>query len=69
MNEPALGGKSDDLREVWRGFMQVLDRAAGLGEFKAERLEQMIEIGGQIAGNDPVYNELVEKLADFVGKR
>ena len=69
MNKPVLGGKTEELREVWRGFMQVLDRAAGLGEFKAERLEQMIEIGGQLAGNDPVYNELVEKLADFVGKR
>ena len=69
MNVAVLGGKPDELKDVWRGFMDVLDRAAGLGEFKAERLVQMIEIGGQLAGNDPVYNELVEKLADFVSKR
>ena len=69
MNVAVLGGKPDELQGVWRGFMDVLERAAGLGEFKAERLVQMIEIGGQLAGNDPVYNELVEKLADFVSKR
>ena len=69
MNEAVLNGKPDELPDVWRGFMNVLEQAAGLGEFKAERLGQMIEIGGQLAGNDPVYNELVEKLADFVSKR
>ena len=69
MNEVVVEAKPEEFQEVWRGFIQVLDRAVGLGEFKAERLEQMIEIGGNLAGNDPVYNELVEKLADFVGKR
>lgn len=69
MNVTVLSGKADELQDVWRGFMDVLERAAGLGEFKAERLVQIIEIGGQLAGNDPVYNELVEKLADFVSAR
>jgi hypothetical protein len=69
MNEVVLNEKPDELQGVWRDFMNVLERAAGLGEFKAERLGQMIEIGGRLAGNDAVYNELVEKLADFVSKR
>lgn len=60
---------TEDLRAVWKSFSTILDKASGLGEFKAERLESMVEVAGKIAGNDPIYNKLVEKTADFVAKR
>ena len=34
-----------------------------------KRLVSMIEVLGNVAGNDPDYNLLVERLADFVAKR
>ncbi len=69
LNAVMVDGKRDDLPVIWREFGEVLDRASGLGEFDAERAEKMIEIAGNVAGNDPAYNELVENLADFVAKR
>jgi hypothetical protein len=69
LNSALVEGKCDDLATVWRDYGSVLDRAAGLGEFKADRLVEMIEVAGSIAGNDASYNELVEKVAEFVSKR
>jgi hypothetical protein len=69
LNYAFLDEKPEDLPEIWKDYAGVVNRAAGLGEFKAERLVSMIEVAGQVAGNDPAYNELVEKLADFVSKR
>ena len=48
---------------------QYSTRPGGLGEFDADGLIRFIEVIGGVAGNDPAYNELVEKLADFVGTR
>jgi hypothetical protein len=61
--------KPEDLSGIWRDYIGILERAAGLGEFKAKQLISMIEVVGKIAGNDAAYNELIEKLADFVAKR
>lgn len=69
LNSVFIDEKPRDLPAIWRDYGGILDRAAGLGEFKAERLVSMIEIAGQVAGNDPAYNELIEKLASFVSKR
>lgn len=70
MNQAKLDEKHDDeWTNIWNGFSAVLEKASGLGEFKADRLVQMVEIAGNIAGNDPAYNALVEKTADFVSKR
>lgn len=68
-NSAFLDNKRQELPDIWRDFSDVLEQAVGLGEFKAQRLVSMIEIAGQVAGSDPVYNELIEKLATFVAKR
>src|ERR1035437_8146908 len=68
-NSALFDNKLDDLPQIWRGYSVILERAAGLGEFKAERLVSMIEVVGDVAGNDAAYNELIEKVADFVAKR
>ncbi|WP_404360524.1 hypothetical protein [Methylotuvimicrobium sp. KM1] len=69
MNQAMLDNKREELASVWSDFSVVLEKASGLGEFKADRLVQMIEIAGNIAGNDPTYNDLVEKTAEFVSNR
>jgi len=69
VNGALTNDRREELPDIWRDYSAVLDRAAGLGEFKAERLVSMIEVVGKVAGNDAAYNELVEKLANFVAKR
>lgn len=69
LNWAILERDSGALAAVWHDFGQILDKAEGLGEFDAGRVEKMIEVGGQIAGNDPNYTQLVERLAEFVSKR
>ena len=69
LNQALLDNRRDDLPGIWHEFAIVLDRASGLGEFAADRLVRMIDIAGQVAGNDPAYNKLIEKLAEFVSNR
>lgn len=69
MNQAMLDKKYDDFTGIWNDFSTVLEKASGLGEFKADRLVQMVEIAGNIAGNDPAYNDLVEKTAEFISNR
>ncbi|MGX7742768.1 hypothetical protein [Rhodopseudomonas parapalustris] len=64
-----LDDKRENFSEIWRGYADILDRATGLGEFNAERLVSMIELLGNVSGNDPEYNQLVERVANFVAKR
>jgi hypothetical protein len=40
-----------------------------MGEFDADRLVKMIKVAAPVAGPDPAYGTLIEKLADFVSKR
>lgn len=69
MNQAILDKKRNELAGIWKDFSSILEKASGLGEFKAERLIQMVEIVGQVAGNDSAYNDLVEKTAEFVANR
>jgi hypothetical protein len=69
LNDAFIDKSPERLPDIWRDFGTVLDDARGLGEFDAERLEKMIELGGNVAGNDPAYTSLVEKLAAFVSDR
>jgi len=69
LNRAIIAGEPEALSPVWRDFARILDKAKGLGEFNAKQLVTFIEVVGQISGNDPTYNELVEKLAAFVGER
>jgi hypothetical protein len=69
MNKIILDGKHEELTKVWSDFSNILEKANGLGEFKADRLVKMVEVAGNIAGNNQVYNALVEKTAEFVGNR
>jgi hypothetical protein len=69
MNQVVIDGKHDGFTDIWHDFAAILEKASGLGEFKADRLVSIVEIAGQIAGNDPAYNDLVEKMAEFVANR
>lgn len=69
MNQAMSDKTCDGLATIWNDFSTVLEKARGLIEFNADRLVQMVEIAGNIAGNDPAYNDLVEKTAEFVSER
>ncbi len=63
---------SDDKNEIseyWIKFSDILDRAQNLGEYPAEKLQEIIEIFGSIIDDDDQYDALCEKLADFIAKR
>ncbi len=69
VNQAIMNGQAEKLSDIWRDFSELLKKVEGLGEFRANRLEQMIDVAGQIAGNDPAYNALVEQAAEFFAKR
>lgn len=69
VNQAALKNDSGKLSALWPQFSEVVGQAKGLGEFSAERLMEMIEVLGTIAGNDPGYAHLVDDMAAFVTER
>jgi len=69
VNRAVLGKKPEDLPAIWQGFSELLDSARGLAEYEANRLPPLIDLVGNVAGNDPSYTALVEKLAAFVAER
>jgi hypothetical protein len=69
LNQAMIDERLETLSEIWVAFAELLDRASGLGEFDADRLIKMTEVAGQVAGSDPGYNQLIEKVAEFVSQR
>ncbi len=69
MNEAVINGKQENLSEIWNNFSSLLQKIEGLAEFNARRLTKMIEVAGLVAGNDPAYNALAEKMSEFILKR
>lgn len=69
VNRAALADDQQLLAELWPQFSDLLRQARGLGEFSAERLTNLIEVFGNVAGNDPGYAALVDEMALFVTER
>lgn len=69
VNQAMLEKNFQVLNSLWPQFSEVVKQAKGLGEFSAERLAEMIEVFGVIAGNTPSYAELVDDIAAFVSER
>lgn len=69
MNRVVMAGDRAALSQIWHGFSEILDRASGLGEFDVERITKLIEVASNIAGDDPSYSALIDKLADFIAER
>lgn len=69
MNWAATSQDTEALTRVWNGYSDIIDRAKGLGEFDAKRIVNLIEAAEAVAGDDPAYADLIDKLADFVADR
>lgn len=69
MNQAILNNEQEKMTALWSGFGKILEKAKNLAEFNANRLVSLVELAGQIAGNDSAYNDLVEKTAEFVSER
>lgn len=62
-------GRTGELPAIWAELGSILDEAAGLAEFDADRLVRLIDVVSIPAGRDPTYRAVAERLADFVAKR
>lgn len=69
MNGAALAGDGESMSGVWQRFAAILDRAEGLGEFDARSTIKLIQVAERVAGDDPAYGALIDKLAEFVTAR
>lgn len=69
VNEAMVNNAAADLSSLWPEFSDVLVKAEGLGEFEGSRLVKMIQVFGEVAGNDRGYRDLVDQASEFVGKR
>lgn len=69
MNWAATSRDREGLTRVWNGYADIIDCAKGLGEFDAQRIVNLIESAEGVAGDDPAYADLIDKLADFITER
>ncbi|MEO1964599.1 tetratricopeptide repeat protein [Hyphomonas sp.] len=69
LNNTMLKGELDALPSLWNDYAAIVDAARGLGEFNFQTLVEFIEVVGNVAGNDPAYNALIEKCAELVAER
>ncbi len=68
-NRAMLKNEHEQLPKIWRKYAKVVDDARGLGEFDFRTLIRIIDLSGELAGNDPDYNDLVEVCANAVAER
>jgi len=61
--------RSEDRAPPWQEAGSILEAAAGLAEYDADRLSQLVDGVGPLGAKDPAYGELVDQLAEFMGKR
>ena len=54
---------------LWKQFISIVDRAQGLGEFPAELIDKLVTALSQFGTESETFDELVLKLADFMGNR
>ena len=69
INVAMLSKDEAAVAELWPELSTILSKAEGLGEFDATRFVRLIEVFGQIAGDNADYNRLVEEVASFVSSR
>lgn len=69
LNEDVLDSNRDNFKEIWIGLSSVIDRAARLGEFPAEMLDAVVEALSPLESESMEFDQLVEKLAEFMAER
>lgn len=69
LNRAMLANDHKALPGIWGAYSDIVEASKGLGEFNFDSLIKFIEMTGQVAGNDPAYNALVEKTAEVVSDR
>lgn len=69
LNRALLKDEPERLPSIWNEYAEIVEAAEGLGEFNFDTLLKFVDVVGQVAGNDPAYNALVEKCATAIGQR
>lgn len=58
-----------NLTQMWVKLSAIIDKAEGLGEFPAELVDKLVQTISEFAPDNSAFDELIEKLADFMGRR
>lgn len=69
LNQAHLDGNQIEVSSIWSQFSDVVKKAKNLGEYDVEKLKELIEVFGIVAGNDPAYSRLIDDVADLVTNR
>ena len=69
LNFSMVNHDRSELPEIWEGFRRHPQPGGRLGRVSGRPTGAADRNGGNVAGNDPGYNALVEQLAEFIGKR
>ncbi|WP_417280955.1 hypothetical protein [Celeribacter sp.] len=69
MTEKLLEEDVNDFDDIWGALSGVIDRAKGLGEFPADLLETTLDVLSENMPDSAAFDELVEKLAEFMAER
>ncbi len=69
LNMLVIEERDDEISDHWPRLGNIIDKAEELGEFDFEKLEGLIEVFGEFAGQDQTFNAIVERLAKAVGAR
>jgi hypothetical protein len=69
LNMKVLGGSFDAFDETWNELSNIVDRAEGLGEYPAGLLDSMIEALSPFAPDSKAFDQLIEKVAEFMAER
>lgn len=69
LNMSILSGNHDSFEETWNEISSIIDRAKGLGEYPADLLDSMIDVLSPLATESPAFDQLVEKIAEFMAER
>ena len=57
------------LDDIWRSLSKIVENAEGMGEFPATMLDDVAEALSPFVSNSPAFDELLERLAEFMGAR
>lgn len=69
LNLKVLSGEHESIEETWIELSSVIDRTTGLGEYPAGLLDSMIDALSPLAPDSQHFDELVEKIAEFMSDR
>lgn len=61
--------EASQLDSIWKTLIEIVKKADGMGEFPATMLDGVVEMLSPFVSESPAFDELLERLAEFMGAR